>query len=74
MKYKRRRVTELPFAAAVDLDTIKPSELGAALRQANLELVNITGMTYNPFLRRYKLNPNDVDVNYLIHARKPAPA
>ncbi|GAA6153248.1 bifunctional 2-polyprenyl-6-hydroxyphenol methylase/3-demethylubiquinol 3-O-methyltransferase UbiG [Pseudoteredinibacter isoporae] len=50
---------------------IRPSELAAGLRQAGLELVDITGMTYNPLLKRYKLNPKDVDVNYLVHARKP---
>lgn len=51
---------------------IRPSELAAGLRQAGLELVDITGMTYNPLLKRYKLTPKDVDVNYLVHARKPA--
>jgi len=34
--------------------------------------VDITGMTYNPITRNYKLDPNDVSVNYLIHTRKPA--
>jgi len=51
---------------------IRPSELGAAIRQAGLELVDITGLTYNPLTRHYKLNPNDVDVNYMVHVRKPA--
>lgn len=51
---------------------IRPSELGAAIRQAGLELVDITGLTYNPLSRHYKLNPNDVDVNYMVHVRKPA--
>lgn len=50
---------------------IRPSELANAIRNAGLELVEITGMTYNPFNRQYSLNDNDVDVNYLVHARKP---
>lgn len=50
---------------------IRPSELANAIRNAGLELVEITGMTYNPLSRQYSLNDNDVDVNYLVHARKP---
>ncbi len=49
---------------------IKPSELARWLREAGLELCDITGMTYNPLTRRYRLHPRDVDVNYLVHARK----
>ena len=49
---------------------IRPSEMGAWLREADLELRDITGMTYNPLTRSYKLNPRDVDVNYLMHASK----
>lgn len=49
---------------------IRPSELAQWMRDAGLELVDITGMTYNPLLRQYRLNPRDVDVNYLVHARK----
>ena len=49
---------------------IKPHELAAAVRSAGLEVVEITGMTYNPFTRNVSLG-SDVDVNYLLHARKP---
>jgi 2-polyprenyl-6-hydroxyphenyl methylase / 3-demethylubiquinone-9 3-methyltransferase len=49
---------------------IKPSELAQWLRAAGLELQNITGMTYNPITKHYKLDPNDVSVNYLLHAKK----
>lgn len=49
---------------------IKPHELAAAVREAGLEVVEITGMTYNPFTRNASLGA-DVDVNYLLHARKP---
>lgn len=48
---------------------IRPSELGKWLRSAGLETVEITGMSYNPLTRRYKLG-KDMDVNYLVHARK----
>jgi len=49
---------------------IRPSELAQWLRAAGLELQTITGMTYNPLTKHYKLNPNDVSVNYLLHAKK----
>lgn len=50
---------------------IRPSELSQCLRNAGLEVVEITGMLYNPFNGKFRLSSNDVDVNYLIHARKP---
>ena len=50
---------------------IKPSELGEWLRDAGLSLKEITGMTYNPFTKKYKLDPNDVDVNYMMYCQKP---
>lgn len=49
---------------------IRPSELAQWLRDAGLELQEITGMTYNPLTKHYKLNANDVSVNYLVHAKK----
>ena len=51
---------------------IRPSELAGWIREANLELKEITGMTFNPLSKEYRLNQKDVDVNYLVHARKPA--
>jgi len=48
---------------------IKPSELSAYVRQAELEFKDVTGMVYNPLLKEYKL-ARDVDVNYLMHATK----
>ena len=50
---------------------IRPAELAECLREAGLELVDIVGMTYNPFTQQYRLNPRDVSVNYLLHAKKP---
>ena len=49
---------------------IRPSELAKWLRQGGLELQDITGMTYNPLTKNYKLDPQDVSVNYLLHAKK----
>jgi 2-polyprenyl-6-hydroxyphenyl methylase/3-demethylubiquinone-9 3-methyltransferase len=51
---------------------IKPSELYGWLRQADLQLRHSTGMTYNPITQQYRLNNNNMDVNYLLHASKPA--
>jgi 2-polyprenyl-6-hydroxyphenyl methylase/3-demethylubiquinone-9 3-methyltransferase len=45
---------------------IRPSELAGWIREAGLELVDITGMSYNPLNKRYSLG-KDVDVNYLVH-------
>lgn len=51
---------------------IKPSELAAWIRDAGLELQEITGMTYNPITRQYRLNSQDVSINYLVRACKPS--
>lgn len=50
---------------------IKPSELAGWMRDAGLILEGMTGLTYNPLSKRYRLNPNDVTVNYMVHASKP---
>ncbi len=47
---------------------IRPAELDRWMRQADLELCDLTGMTYNPLTRRYSLG-EDVDVNYLACGR-----
>jgi 2-polyprenyl-6-hydroxyphenyl methylase/3-demethylubiquinone-9 3-methyltransferase len=49
---------------------IKPSELSAMCRRAELSVAGVIGMTYNPLTRRYALE-HDADVNYILHARKP---
>ncbi len=51
---------------------ITPSELAGFCRSADLRIEDLTGMTYNPVTRVYKLG-NDVDVNYLAHARPEQP-
>ena len=49
---------------------IRPSELAAMARRAELEVIEILGMTYNPLTRRFALS-RDTDVNYLVACRKP---
>ncbi len=49
---------------------IRPSELDGWARNAGLELDGSIGMHYNPLTREYSLGPN-VDVNYLMHFRRP---
>ena len=51
---------------------IRPSELSQCIRNAGLDVIEITGMLYNPFNGKFCLSSDDVDVNYLVHARKPA--
>jgi 2-polyprenyl-6-hydroxyphenyl methylase / 3-demethylubiquinone-9 3-methyltransferase len=51
---------------------IKPSELAGWLREAGLVLEGMTGLTYNPLTKRYRLDEVDVSVNYMVRATKPA--
>lgn len=51
---------------------IKPSELASWLRAADLQLIDMTGLVYNPLTKQYRLNPRDVSVNYMVHVRKIA--
>lgn len=50
---------------------IKPSELAGWCRHYGLEQGELIGMGYNPLSKRYRLQAN-IDVNYLVHYRKPA--
>lgn len=49
---------------------IRPSELANWSRQAGLTIGKMTGMTYNPITKVYKLG-RDTDVNYLMQTLKP---
>lgn len=49
---------------------IRPSELASMCRAAGLQPAELTGMTYNPITRHYKLG-RDTDVNYLLQTHKP---
>ncbi len=48
---------------------IKPSEMESWIRQADLSLREITGMSYNPLSQSYSLG-HDVSVNYLLYCQK----
>ena len=50
---------------------LRPSELSRLLREARLEVREIAGLVYNPLTRQCATG-RDVDVNYLVHARRPA--
>ncbi len=49
---------------------IRPSELDRWIRAAGLTSRNITGLSYNPFTKTYKLG-RDVDVNYMVCSQRP---
>jgi 2-polyprenyl-6-hydroxyphenyl methylase/3-demethylubiquinone-9 3-methyltransferase len=51
---------------------IKPSEMASWMRDAGLVLEGMTGLTYNPITKHYRLNEADVSVNYMVRAVKPA--
>lgn len=48
---------------------IRPAELATWLRQANLNLVKMSGITYQPFTQQYQLSEN-IDINYLVCCQK----
>lgn len=50
---------------------IRPSELAASCRSAQLDILHTRGLEYNPITRRYWLS-NDTSVNYLLATRRPA--
>ena len=49
---------------------IRPSELDGWAREAGLVLASSIGMHYNPLNHEYSLGPK-LDVNYLMHFRRP---
>ena len=49
---------------------IQPAELARMVREAGMELQDLTGMSYNPLTKAYKLGA-DTGVNYLIACQKP---
>ncbi len=52
---------------------ITPSELAGHCRAAGLETTDLAGLTYNPFTKVFAMG-TDVDVNYVLAARRPAAA
>jgi 2-polyprenyl-6-hydroxyphenyl methylase/3-demethylubiquinone-9 3-methyltransferase len=61
----------LPRGTHEYLKFIKPSELARWGRAAGLNLLDLTGITYNPLTRAFRLSPN-TDINYLAHFRRTA--
>lgn len=49
---------------------ITPAELSRYAREADLDVLDLTGMTYNPITDIYKLG-RDTDVNYILSTRRP---
>lgn len=50
---------------------LRPAELARFARQADLNIDEIIGMSYNPLTQTYSLG-NDTSVNYLMRATRPA--
>ena len=50
---------------------IKPAELARWLREADLQLVDVSGMAYEPWHKHARLSSR-TDINYLAYAVKPA--
>jgi 2-polyprenyl-6-hydroxyphenyl methylase/3-demethylubiquinone-9 3-methyltransferase len=61
----------LPRGTHEYLKFIRPSELARWGREAGLQLIDLTGITYNPLTRSFRLSPN-TDINYLAHFKRPA--
>jgi 2-polyprenyl-6-hydroxyphenyl methylase / 3-demethylubiquinone-9 3-methyltransferase len=62
----------LPRGTHDYLKFIRPSELARWARDTGLELQDLTGITYNPLTRAFRLSP-DTGVNYLAHFRTAGP-
>ncbi|MEH6444382.1 MAG: bifunctional 2-polyprenyl-6-hydroxyphenol methylase/3-demethylubiquinol 3-O-methyltransferase UbiG [Oceanospirillaceae bacterium] len=51
---------------------IKPSELGSWIRNNSLEINDMVGMDYNLLTKEYRLQADDLSVNYIISAHSEA--
>ncbi len=49
---------------------VRPEELESALSAGGLQLIDETGVTYNPLADRWSLS-TDMDVNYMVLAERP---
>jgi 2-polyprenyl-6-hydroxyphenyl methylase/3-demethylubiquinone-9 3-methyltransferase len=49
---------------------LRPSELAGFARRVHLQLIAMTGMTYNPLTKTYRLH-DDTSVNYMAAFRRP---
>ena len=49
---------------------VRPAELARPVTEAAFEVTDISGLVYNPFSREFSISKTDIDVNYLLAARK----
>ena len=49
---------------------LKPSELASALRRADMSVMDLQGVVFNPIRDSWSLNPKDLAINYLLIAEK----
>lgn len=53
---------------------VRPDELARQLRAGGIDLIDTTGVIYNPLADRWSLNPRDLTVNYMCVGAKGADA
>ena len=49
---------------------IKPEELISTLKKNKFKIIDLSGLTYNPFFRNWNLSKNNTKVNYFCSAQK----
>lgn len=49
---------------------IRPAELVQMLEKAGCEIIQLQGMVFNPLKRSFALSDHDLDINYILCARK----
>ncbi len=47
---------------------VRPSELTRGLRRAGFEMVDLTGLVFDPLAREFRLRADDISVNYFVTA------
>ncbi len=52
---------------------LKPSELARPLRTAGLDIAELAGLVYSPVTGGWRIDPRDIDVNYMLVATKAGP-
>ena len=50
---------------------VRPSEMRLGLLENGMEVIDTSGLVLNPLKNEWEINPRDIDVNYLMAARKP---
>lgn len=51
---------------------VRPSEMATELGSRGLTVTDTSGIVFHPLANRFSLHPQDLDVNYLMAAKKPA--